>query len=86
MLMSTEDLARTNPDSSPALTPAGIARRTVLDLCDGHRSLRSVQDEVYARHSDLFSTRNDAAAFVAEVVTRYSIADATLSNRKSGDR
>lgn len=86
MLMSTEDLARTNPDSSPGLTPAGIARRTVLDLCDGHRSLRSVQDEVYARHSDLFSTRNDAAAFVAEVVTRYSIADAPLPNRESGDR
>ena len=86
MLMSTEDLAWTNPDSCPALTPTGIARRTVLDLCDGHRPLRSVQDEVYARHPDLFSTRNDASAFVAEVMTRYSIADAALQNRESGDR
>jgi hypothetical protein len=86
MLMSTEDLARTNPDACPTLTPAGLARRTVLELCDGHRSLRTVQDEVYARHPDLFSTRNDASAFVAEVVTRYSTADAALPSRGSGDR
>ncbi|MGH9144932.1 MAG: methyltransferase domain-containing protein [Vicinamibacterales bacterium] len=86
MLMSVEDLTRTNPETCPTLTPAGLARRTVLDLCDGHRSLRTVQDEVYARHPDFFSTHNDASTFVAEVVTRYSIADAPLPNRRSGDR
>ncbi|MGH9408939.1 MAG: hypothetical protein ACRD1V_05755, partial [Vicinamibacterales bacterium] len=63
------------------LTPAGLARRTVLDLCDGHRTLRTVQEEVYARHPDLFSSRTDASTFVAEVVTRYSIADAAVPNR-----
>ncbi len=86
MLMSVEDLARTNPETCPTLTPAGLARRTVLDLCDGHRSLRTVQDEVYARHPDLFATHNDASTFVAEVVTRYSIADGPLPIRRSGDR
>jgi protein arginine N-methyltransferase 1 len=80
MLISTEDLARTNPEARPSLTPAGLARRTVLDLCDG-RTLRMIQDEVYARHRELFSTRNYAATFVAEVVIRYSTADAALSNR-----
>lgn len=86
MLMSTEDLARTNPDSRPALTPAGRARRTVLELCDGYRSLRDVQDEVYARHPDLFPTRSDASEFVAEVVTRYCIADAPVQDREPADR
>jgi protein arginine N-methyltransferase 1 len=81
MLISTEDLARTNPEARPMLTPAGLARQTVLDLCDGRRTLGVIQDEVYARHRELFATRNDAATFVAEVVIRYSTADASLSTR-----
>jgi SAM-dependent methyltransferase len=85
-LLSAEDLARTNPDSRPALTPFGRARRSVLELCDGDRQLRQVQDEVYARHRDLFPTRNDAAAFVAEVVTVYTVPDAAVSDRQPADR
>lgn len=86
MLISREDLARTHPDSRPVLTPAGEARRTVLELCDGVRSLRGVQDEVYARHRGLFASWNDAALFVAEVVTRYTVADGPVSNRQPHDR
>lgn len=86
MLVSAEDLARTRPESRPSLTPAGEARRTVLDLCDGERTLRDVEGEVYARHTDLFASRNDAAVFVAEVVTRYCMADALLPDREPADR
>jgi SAM-dependent methyltransferase len=85
-LMSAEDLARTHPDSRPSLTPFGRARRSVLELCDGTRRLREVQDGVYARHRDLFPAREDAAAFVAEVVTVYCTPDAVLPDRQPADR
>lgn len=72
MLISSEDTARTRPAFVPALTAAGRGRRTVLELCDGARDLSTIEREVLARHPDLFSSLNDAAAFVAEVVTRYA--------------
>jgi SAM-dependent methyltransferase len=86
LLLSSEDLDRTRPESYPKVNAFGEARRSVLELCDGQRSLRVVQDEVYARHRDLFPTRNDAAAFVAEVVTRYCTADAALPDREPAGR
>jgi protein arginine N-methyltransferase 1 len=72
MLISREDMARTRPTFQPALTPAGLARRTVLDLCDGARSLADIEREMWHRHPALFRDRDAAAAFVAEVVTRYA--------------
>lgn len=72
MLIPREDVARTRPEFRPRLTPAGRARKTVLDLCDGVRALADVESELQARHRELFPNRADAAAFVAEVVTRYS--------------
>ena len=72
MLIPREDLARTRPGFQPQLTPAGRARKTVLDLCDGVRTLSDVESELLDRHRELFPNRADAAAFVAEVVTRYS--------------
>lgn len=72
MLLSRDDLVRSNPDFVPALTPRGAGRLTTLQLCDGQRTLREVEDLVYARHPDLFASRGDAAAFVAEVVSGYS--------------
>jgi len=72
MLIAREDMARTRPAFQPALTPAGLARRTVLELCDGVRALTHIEDEVWRRHPALFGSRDDAATFVAEVVTRYS--------------
>lgn len=86
MLVSAEDLARTDPESTPSLTPAGIARRTVLELCDGARSLRDIEQAVYARHRDLFPSLGEASAFVAEVVTRYAVADAAVPHRGSHPR
>ena len=72
MLLSREDLKRTSPTFVPALTPRGVARRSVLELCDGRRTLDEVEREVRARHSNLFASHDEAAVFVAEVVTRYA--------------
>jgi hypothetical protein len=36
------------------------------------RALTQIEDEVWHRHPALFRSRDDAAMFVAEVVTRYA--------------
>jgi protein arginine N-methyltransferase 1 len=72
MLHSREDLERTKPDFVPVLTPRGQARRTVVDLCDGVRTVADVEEETWRRHPALFRSREEAAEFVAEVVTRYA--------------
>jgi len=72
MLLTREELRRTNPHFVPSLTPRGEARKTVLALCDGARTLDYIEREVFARHRPLFRDYNEAQVFVAEVVTRYS--------------
>jgi protein arginine N-methyltransferase 1 len=72
MLMSPEDLRRTNPEYRPRLTRAGDARMAVLRLCDGRHSLQDIEQSVYDEYRDLFASRGQAATFVAEVVSRYS--------------
>ena len=72
MLLTPEELRRTNPHFVPSLTPRGEARKTVLALCDGARTLDCIEREVFGRHRPLFRDYNEAQVFVAEVVTRYS--------------
>ena len=72
MLIPREDLERTRPTFTPRLTDRGMARRTVLELCDG-RPLDAIEREVYERHRDLFDSETAAQVFVAEVVTRYCV-------------
>ncbi|HEV2689052.1 MAG TPA: 50S ribosomal protein L11 methyltransferase [Bryobacteraceae bacterium] len=72
MLLTKEEMERSRPDFFPKLTPRGIGRRTVVELCDGTRPLKEIEDEVFQRHPELFPSRTDAAVFVAEVVTRYT--------------
>jgi Ribosomal protein L11 methyltransferase (PrmA) len=72
MLISREDLMHTNPDSRPVLSPWGKARQTVLELCNGTRRLRDIEQEVRQRHADLFPSLAEAATFTAEVLTRYT--------------
>jgi protein arginine N-methyltransferase 1 len=72
MLLCEEDLARERPGFVPSLTPRGEARKSILDLCDGRNSLAKIEQEVYRRHPQLFPSFAQAAAFVSEVVTRYS--------------
>ena len=73
MLITKEDLQRTQPSFIPKLTPWGEARCSVVNLCDGKRTLSEIEEEIYRRHSKLFVSPGQAAAFVAEVVTRYSL-------------
>jgi len=73
MLISPDDVRRTQPAGTPALTEAGRARRTVLEQCDGARPLSEIERAVFERHPSLFHTPGDAAAFVAEVLVRYAV-------------
>jgi SAM-dependent methyltransferase len=76
MLLSREALGSHAPHGTPRLTPRGLGRRSVLELCDGGRTLKAIEDEVFRRHPELFASVGDAQAFVAEVVSRYSEQDA----------
>jgi hypothetical protein len=71
MLLSREKLAKTQPDFVPKLTRRGIARGSVLDLCDGRTTLASIEEEMLHRYPDLFESRQQAAVFVTEVVSAY---------------
>ena len=73
MFMPEEGLARTKPDFVPRMNKWGEARVSLLRLCDGRRRLSEIEDEIFRLHPDLFRTRQEAASFVAEVVTRYSL-------------
>jgi hypothetical protein len=44
-----------------------------LELCDGQRALSEIEQEVYHRHPGLFRSPGQAAAYVAEVITRYCV-------------
>jgi hypothetical protein len=71
MLLAREDLKAQHPASRPHLTPRGVARRTLLELCDGDRSVADIEMELQRRHPDLFPSHGVAQAFVAEVVAGY---------------
>ena len=73
MLLSRAELRRTKPSFVPRRTPRGDARLSVLTLCDSHRSLAEIEREMLRLHPDLFQSLGEAGAFVAEVVTRYSV-------------
>jgi len=75
MLLTREDLRSQNPASRPRLTPRGVARRTLLELCDGGRSIVEIEREMRRRHPDLFASASVAEAFVAEVVAGYGAFD-----------
>lgn len=72
MLLDPVDLARTRLSHRPALSARGRARRTVLDLADGHHTIAEIERETHRRHASLFASPNEAAIFVAEVTTRYT--------------
>jgi hypothetical protein len=73
MLISKEDLQKTQPGFIPKLSPWGEARRSVVNLCDGQKMLSEIEQEIYRQYPQLFPSLGKAAEFVAEVVTRYSV-------------
>ncbi len=72
MLLERADVRMTDPGYRPALTERGLARRTVLELCDGVRTLAAIEAGIATRHPGLFASADEAAVFVGEVVTRYT--------------
>lgn len=72
MLIAHDDVARSAPSFVPALTPAGEARRSVLELCDGRRPIADIEREMRLRHPALIPDAASAAAFVAEVLSVYA--------------
>lgn len=72
MLLTRAHVRRTDPRFVPTLTPRGRARLSVLELCDGARSLAEIEREVLARHPDLFPSLSEAAVFVGAVVSRMA--------------
>ena len=72
MLPVQEMLLRTQDDAVPVLTDRGTARRTVLELCDGRRSVRDIEGALHARHPELFSSPREASVFAAEVLAVYA--------------
>jgi hypothetical protein len=75
MLLDPADVRRTDPSYRPRLTDKGVARQSVLELCDGGRTLAQIEAEMLTRHPALFESPAAAAVFVAEVVTRYTTDD-----------
>ena len=73
MLMTRENLGRTDPASIPQINRWGRARQSVLEATDGHSPLREIEHQVFLKHPDLFPDQGSAALFVSEVITRYSV-------------
>jgi len=71
ILVSTEDMTRSEPGRVPRLSRAGQIRSDVLSLCDGQRTLGAIETTLYQRHVDFFTGRDAAARFVSEVLRRY---------------
>jgi hypothetical protein len=66
MLVGPGDLARADPSSHPVLSDWGRARQTVLELCDGTRSLHAIEAAVASRYAMLFPDADAVSRFVAE--------------------
>ena len=72
MLPVRESRLRTRDGAVPVLTARGEARKTVLELCDGARSVEALEHALFLRHPDLFATEREAAVFAAEVLAIYA--------------
>ncbi len=70
--LSRESLHKQAPSYTPPLTLLGQAGRLILSLCDGKTSLGEIEQEVFRQFSTLFQTQQDAEAFVARVLRKYT--------------
>lgn len=69
---TSDDLTRTQKGFKSKPIPRGEAPPTLMDLCHGLLTITQIEDEVPRLYPDLFRNREEAAAWVAEVVTRYA--------------
>ena len=68
LLITRADVQRTDPRHTPTLSPGGRARLSVLELCDGQRTLADIERAVLTRYPDLFASLSEAAVFVGHVI------------------
>lgn len=70
MLLTPQDLMRSNPDRVPQLSREGRGRITVLGYCDGRRTAREIEQAVLRDHPGLFPSAEEISRFVAQVLGR----------------
>lgn len=68
MLLSPEDLVRSDPSRVPRLSPEGRARMTVLGYCDGRRSIREIEEAVLREHPGLLPSAEAISRFVSRIL------------------
>ena len=71
LLTSEVWLKRTMPHTKPSLSTHGAAVQTILSLCDGNRSVSEIEKLTYEKHRQQFSTPEQAAVAVAEVLRTH---------------
>ena len=69
LFVSREELAAADPRRVPNLDAWGLARRAVLEFCDGRRTLSEIETELRRHHGDLFPGRGEAQAFVVRTLS-----------------
>jgi SAM-dependent methyltransferase len=70
MLLSGEDLIRSNLDHVPQLSRKGQARALVLGYCNGRRTASEIAQAVLRDHPDLFPSAGAISDFVMSVLAR----------------
>ena len=68
LLLTPDALANTDPASKPQLSALGDARRAVLELCDGTRSLAEIEQRIHQRFGTILGNMQQTSQLVAEVV------------------
>ena len=63
-----DQLAKTRPDFVPRLSDWGVARRSIVNLADGTRTLAEIEKELVRVHSALFPSFAEASAYVTRVL------------------
>jgi protein arginine N-methyltransferase 1 len=71
-LTAREDIAKVQPGFAPRLSPHAQARRLVLNLCDGARTVAEIESEVRRQFSSIFATERIAQKFVAETIQEHA--------------
>jgi ubiquinone/menaquinone biosynthesis C-methylase UbiE len=72
LLLCREDLVRTHPNHVPRMNGWGKAHAYAVSLCDGIRTLREIEEELWGHFPEIFTNRSDAASFVAALLDKYS--------------
>jgi hypothetical protein len=73
MPLTPAELAKTRPDFVPRLSAWGMARKSVVNLADGTRTLAEIERELFRIHPALFPSLVEASAYVTRVLLPHSL-------------